>query len=57
MLWLQWEGGQLPIGWDNGPAATIPSLFGTSWKLYVDINESNGMTVVCLTIWFLPSMS
>ncbi|KAL8636462.1 MAG: hypothetical protein Q9228_006145 [Teloschistes exilis] len=45
MLWLQWEGGQLPIGWDRGPVATIPSLFGTSWKLYEDINTGNGMTV------------
>ncbi|KAL8795393.1 MAG: hypothetical protein Q9195_002134 [Heterodermia aff. obscurata] len=45
MLWLQYEGGQLPIGWDRGPAATIPALFGTSWKLYEDINTGNGMTV------------
>ncbi|CAO1597576.1 hypothetical protein XANCAGTX0491_001383 [Xanthoria calcicola] len=45
MLWLQWEGGQLPIGWDNGPKATIDNLFGTSWKLYEDINTGNGMTV------------
>ena len=45
MLWLQYEGGQLPIGWDRGPAATIDSLFGTSWKLYEDVNHSNGMTV------------
>ena len=48
MLWLEWEGGQLPIGWDKGPAATIDSLFGTSWKLYEDVNHSNGMTVVSL---------
>lgn len=46
MLWLEWEGGQLPIGWDRGPAATIDSLFGTSWKLYEDVNGGNGMTVV-----------
>ncbi|KAL8674086.1 MAG: hypothetical protein Q9168_001521, partial [Polycauliona sp. 1 TL-2023] len=45
MLWLEWEGGQLPIGWDKGPVATIDSLFGTSWKLYEDINTGNGMTV------------
>ncbi|KAL9602764.1 MAG: hypothetical protein Q9219_001607 [cf. Caloplaca sp. 3 TL-2023] len=45
MLWLQWEGGQLPIGWDRGPVATIDSLFGTSWKLYEDVNTGNGMTV------------
>lgn len=46
MLWLEWEGGQLPIGWDKGPVATIDSLFGTSWKLYEDVNHGNGMTVV-----------
>ena len=46
MLWLEWEGGQLPIGWDAGPAATIPNLFGTSWKIYEGVNTGNGMTVV-----------
>ena len=46
MLWLEWEGGQLPIGWDAGPAATIGSLFGTSWKVYEGVNTGNGMTVV-----------
>ncbi|KAL8835403.1 MAG: hypothetical protein Q9170_003331 [Blastenia crenularia] len=50
MLWLEWDGGQLPIGWDKGTVATIPALFGTSWKLYEDINTSNGMTVVCFFI-------
>ncbi|KAI4262333.1 MAG: hypothetical protein L6R42_002489 [Xanthoria sp. 1 TBL-2021] len=45
MLWLEWEGGQLPIGWNNGPKATISNLFGTSWKLYEDINIGNGMMV------------
>ena len=45
MLWLQYEGGQLPIGWGNGPAATIDSLFGTSWKLYEDKNTDTGITV------------
>ncbi|KAL8680277.1 MAG: hypothetical protein Q9186_003515 [Xanthomendoza sp. 1 TL-2023] len=45
MIWFEWEGGQLPIGWDNGPAATIDNLFGTSWKIYEDINTGNGMTV------------
>ncbi|KAG8526443.1 uncharacterized protein KY384_000036 [Bacidia gigantensis] len=44
MLWLEWEGDQLPIGWDAGPAATIPNLFGTSWKIYEGVNH--GMTVV-----------
>ena len=45
MLWLQYEGGQLPIGWDSGAVATIGALFGTSWKLYTGINVGNGMTV------------
>lgn len=49
MLWLEWEGGQLPIGWDAGPAATIDSLFGTSWKIYEGVNTGNGMTVVCVS--------
>ncbi|KAL8698910.1 MAG: hypothetical protein Q9201_006310 [Fulgogasparrea decipioides] len=44
MLWLEWEGGQLPIGWDAGSVATI-NLFGTSWKLYEGVNTGNGMTV------------
>lgn len=48
MLWLEWEGGQLPIGWDAGPATTIDDLFGTSWKLYEGVNTGNGMTVVSL---------
>lgn len=45
MLWLQYEGGQLPIGWGNGAVATIDSLFGTSWKLYEDVNTDTGITV------------
>ena len=45
MLWLQYEGGQLPIGWSNGAVATVPSLFGTSWKLYEGKNDDTGITV------------
>lgn len=48
MLWLQYEGGQLPIGWTNGPVATIDNLFGTSWKLYEDVNTDTGITVSTL---------
>lgn len=48
MLWLQYEGGQLPIGWANGAVATIDDLFGTSWKLYEDVNEDTGITVSTL---------
>lgn len=44
MLWLQYEGGQLPIGWDAGPKAT-PTLFGKTWKLYEGVNPGNGVTV------------
>ena len=44
MLWLQYEGGQLPIGWGT-PAATIDSLYGTSWKLYEGVNDDTGITV------------
>ena len=48
MLWLQYEGGQLPIGWTNGPSATIDDLFGTSWTLYEDVNTDTGITVSTL---------
>ncbi|KAF8855027.1 putative endoglucanase-1 precursor, partial [Acephala macrosclerotiorum] len=44
MLWLQYEGGQLPIGWGE-PVATIESLFGTSWKLYEGVNKGTSITV------------
>ncbi|TVY75930.1 putative xyloglucan-specific endo-beta-1,4-glucanase A [Lachnellula suecica] len=44
MLWLQYEGGQLPIGWGDA-TATIDSLFGTSWKLYEGQNTDTGITV------------
>ena len=50
MLWLEWEGEQLPIGWDSGPAATIDSVFGTSWKVYEGVSTGNGMTVVSLLL-------
>lgn len=46
MLWLEWEGGQLPNGWDACPAATVDGLFGSSWKIYDGVNTGNGMTVV-----------
>ena len=45
MLWLQYEGGQLPIGWGDGPVATVDSLYGTSWKLYAGLNTDTGITV------------
>ncbi|KAI8940569.1 hypothetical protein NX059_004246 [Plenodomus lindquistii] len=48
MLWLEYTGGQLPIGWVEGPKATIPNLYGTSWKLYQGKNEDTGITVSSL---------
>lgn len=45
MLWLQYEGGQLPIGWGSGAVATIDNLYGTSWKLYSGENTDTGITV------------
>ncbi|KAF4542113.1 Family 12 glycoside hydrolase protein [Lasiodiplodia theobromae] len=48
MLWLQYEGGQLPIGWTDGAVATIDNLYGTSWKLYQGKNEDTGITVSSL---------
>ncbi|KUJ15857.1 putative endoglucanase-1 precursor [Mollisia scopiformis] len=44
MLWLQYEGSQLPIGWGD-VVTTIDSLFGTSWKLYEAKNTDTGITV------------
>lgn len=48
MLWLEYTGGQLPIGWASGPIATIDALYGTSWKLYQGKNEDTGITVSTL---------
>ncbi|KAF2138377.1 glycoside hydrolase family 12 protein [Aplosporella prunicola CBS 121167] len=45
MLWINWAGGQLPIGWAAGPVATITNLYGTSWKLYQGKNDDTGITV------------
>ncbi|QSZ32436.1 hypothetical protein DSL72_002010 [Monilinia vaccinii-corymbosi] len=48
MLWLEYEGGQLPIGWPAGSVATIDNLFGTSWDLYRGKNDDTGITVSSL---------
>ncbi|ROV90517.1 hypothetical protein VMCG_09829 [Cytospora schulzeri] len=49
MLWLHWEGGQVPIGWGDGPVATIDGLFGKDgWKLYQGKNTGTGITVSSL---------
>ncbi|KAF5966509.1 endoglucanase [Fusarium bulbicola] len=49
MLWLNWQGGQVPIGWGEGPIATIDGLFGKDgWKLYQGVNADTGITVSSL---------
>jgi xyloglucan-specific endo-beta-1,4-glucanase len=48
MLWLEYTGGQLPIGWTDGPKATISGLYGTSWNLYQGKNDDTGITVSSL---------
>ncbi|WZH45737.1 concanavalin A-like lectin/glucanase domain-containing protein [Fusarium acuminatum] len=49
MLWINWEGGQVPIGWGEGPIATIDGLFGKDgWKLYQGVNADTGITVTSL---------
>jgi xyloglucan-specific endo-beta-1,4-glucanase len=48
MLWLEYTGGQLPIGWTAGSVATIDDLFGTSWDLYQGVNDDTGITVSSL---------
>lgn len=44
MLWIRIWGGQVPIGYVDGPVATF-DLFGASWKLYEGKNPNNGVTV------------
>ncbi|KAI8630102.1 glycoside hydrolase family 12 protein [Xylariaceae sp. FL1651] len=44
MLFLQIWGGQVPIGWAQGPVATL-EMYGTSWKLYEGVNPGSGVTV------------
>ncbi|RYP52999.1 hypothetical protein DL768_001937 [Monosporascus sp. mg162] len=49
MLWLYWHGGQVPIGWAEGPIATVNNLFGKDgWKLYQGVNLDTGITVTSL---------
>lgn len=48
MLWLEYTGGQLPIGWVAGPVATVKELYGTSWKLYQGVNADTGIVVSSL---------
>lgn len=51
MLWLQYEGGQVPIGYADGAVATIDGLFGKDgWKLYQGKNDDTGITVSSLLV-------
>lgn len=49
MLWLRYEGGQVPIGYSSGPVATI-TLYGKTWTLYQGVNDSTGITVSSLLV-------
>ncbi|KAF1962736.1 concanavalin A-like lectin/glucanase [Byssothecium circinans] len=48
MLWLNWTGGQLPIGWGEGPKTTVEGLYGGSWRLFQGVNEDTGIVVSSL---------
>ncbi|KAK7408137.1 hypothetical protein QQX98_009728 [Neonectria punicea] len=49
MLWIKYEGGQIPLGYDKGPVATIDGLYGKDgWKLYQGLNTDTGITVSSL---------
>lgn len=51
MLWLAYEGGQVPIGWADGAVATIDGLFGKDgWQLYQGKNTDTGITVSSLLV-------
>lgn len=50
MLWLRYEGGQLPIGWSDGPIATINNLYSKTWDLYRGLNEDTGIMVSSLIV-------
>jgi xyloglucan-specific endo-beta-1,4-glucanase len=49
MLWLRYEGGQLPIGYSAGPVANI-TLYNKSWTLYQGTNTDTGITVSSLLV-------
>ena len=50
MLWLRYEGGQIPIGYIAGAVATITNLYGKTWKLYQGKNTDTGITVSSLLV-------
>ncbi|KAJ4419587.1 hypothetical protein N0V82_004890 [Gnomoniopsis sp. IMI 355080] len=41
MMWLHWQGDQLPLAWNNGTKATL-DLYGTTWDMYQGINYNIG---------------
>ncbi|KAI1342764.1 family 12 glycoside hydrolase [Xylariaceae sp. FL0016] len=49
MLWLRWEGGQTPLGYDGGVVATVDGLYGKDgWSLYQGLNTDTGIMVSSL---------
>ncbi|RYP77857.1 hypothetical protein DL771_000954 [Monosporascus sp. 5C6A] len=44
MLWIEIWGGQVPIGYSQGPVATF-DLYGTTFQLYEGKNPGSGVTV------------
>ncbi|RYP63993.1 hypothetical protein DL770_009270 [Monosporascus sp. CRB-9-2] len=44
MLWIEIWGGQVPIGYSQGPVATF-DLYGTTFQLYEGVNQGSGVTV------------
>ncbi|GAB7359593.1 hypothetical protein MBLNU230_g6778t1 [Neophaeotheca triangularis] len=49
MLWLRYEGGQLPIGYMDGPVAKV-QLYGKRWEMYQGKNTDTGITVTSLVV-------
>ncbi|CAJ2499938.1 Uu.00g027910.m01.CDS01 [Anthostomella pinea] len=49
MLWLHYEGGQTPLGYNDGVVATIDNLYGKDgWQLYQGLNTGTGIMVSSL---------
>lgn len=51
MMWLHWQGDQLPLAWDNGTKATF-DLYGRTWDMFqgVNYNLADGAGVELTTI-------
>lgn len=51
MLWVAYEGGQVPIGWADGAVATIDGLYNKDgWQLYQGLNTDTGIVVSSLLV-------